>query len=102
MEVEGQSVLYDLAVADGEEDDVALLVLDQSPASSIDLDQPSSSSLMGRAQQHVLGAFVSRVIIRWRIPVISEYICVCSCVGGWVGGRVRERACRHVCVCVWY
>ena len=56
-----------------------MLVLEPSSASAVQLDQPSSSSFMGRVQQHVLGAFVSRVIIRWRIPVISEFVCVCVC-----------------------
>ena len=58
---------------------MAMLVLEPSSASAVQLDQPSSSSFMGRVQQHVLGAFVSRVIIRWRIPVISEFVCACVC-----------------------
>ena len=73
-------MLCDWAVAGGEEEDVAMLVLEPSSASTVQPDQPSSSSFMGRVQQYVLGAFVSRVIIRWRIPVISEFLRVCVCV----------------------
>ena len=73
-------MLCDWAVAGGEEEDVAMLVLEPSSASTVQPDQPSSSSFMGRVQQYVLGAFVSRVVIRWRIPVISEFLRVCVCV----------------------
>nr|KAG5704741.1 hypothetical protein BaRGS_005197 [Batillaria attramentaria] len=84
----------DAPASGNDNDDVPMLVPpanDTSPADPQAMESVSSSSI-GRFQQYVLGMFVEKVVIRFRIPIIVTFVLL---LGASIGCMTQLRPSDH-------